>query len=156
MSQPQSYGAFRQDLESGIPCRGKLCPCRVRHTAKRKYTNTLHVCLLSFLIKWVGVNIKHNPLYGPCLVKKCLRTCAKYTDISSCASAKYHSDLCCLFVHKAVSLDFASGQWRPWSDYAVLMSTHNLFFWAEIRKKCIPYKPQFYYIKVGFNGVRII
>ena len=32
------------------------------------------------------------------------------------------------------------------------MSTHNLCFQAEIRK-CIPCKPQFYYIKVGFKGV---
>ena len=29
-------------------------------------------------------------------------------------------------------------------------------FWAEIRKKCIPCIPQFYYIKVGFKGVKII
>ena len=35
---------------------------------------------------------------------------------------------------------------------AVLTSTHNLCFWAEKRK--IMY--QFYYIKVGFKGVKII
>ena len=42
---------------------------------------------------------------------------------------------------------------------AVLMSTHHLGFWAEIRKKNVyPYKPQFDYIKVGFKGggVKII
>ena len=42
-------------------------------------------------------------------------------------------------------------------DEAVLTSTHNLCFWAEIRKiMYIPCKPQFYYIKVGFKGVKII
>ena len=30
-------------------------------------------------------------------------------------------------------------------------------FWTEIRKKYVyPYKPKFYYIKVGFKGVNII
>ena len=30
-------------------------------------------------------------------------------------------------------------------------------FWAEIRKKYVyPCKPQFYYVKVGFKGVKII
>ena len=30
-------------------------------------------------------------------------------------------------------------------------------FWAEIRKNIVhPSKPQFYYIKVGFEGVKII
>ena len=30
-------------------------------------------------------------------------------------------------------------------------------FWTEIRKNNVyPYKPQFYYIKVGFKGVNII
>ena len=33
------------------------------------------------------------------------------------------------------------------------MSTHNLCFEAKIRKKVYPCKPQFYYIKVGCNGV---
>ena len=34
---------------------------------------------------------------------------------------------------------------------------HNLWFWAEIRKiMYTPCKPQFYYIKVGFKGVKII
>ena len=33
------------------------------------------------------------------------------------------------------------------------MSTHNLCFRAKIRKICIPNKPKFYYIKVGW-GVR--
>ena len=36
--------------------------------------------------------------------------------------------------------------------------THNqnLCFWAEIRKKNVyPCKSQFYYIKVGFKGVKI-
>ena len=37
---------------------------------------------------------------------------------------------------------------------AVLTSTHNLCFWAEIRKNNVyPCKPQFYYIKVGFKGL---
>ena len=40
---------------------------------------------------------------------------------------------------------------------AVLTSTHNLWFWAEIRKiMYTPVKPQFYYINVGFKGVKII
>ena len=29
-------------------------------------------------------------------------------------------------------------------------------FWAEIRNNVYPCKPQFYYIKVGFKGVKII
>ena len=42
-------------------------------------------------------------------------------------------------------------------DEAVLTSTHNLCFRAEIRKNNVyPCKPQFYYIKVGFKGVKII
>ena len=37
---------------------------------------------------------------------------------------------------------------------AVLTRTHNLCFWAEIRKNSEhPCKPQFYCIKVGFEGV---
>ena len=40
---------------------------------------------------------------------------------------------------------------------AVLTSTHNLCFWEEIRKNNVyPCKPQFYYIKEGFKGVKII
>ena len=40
---------------------------------------------------------------------------------------------------------------------AVLTSSHNLCFWAEIKKNNVyPCKPQFYYIKVGFKGVKII
>ena len=42
-------------------------------------------------------------------------------------------------------------------DKAVLTNTHNLCFWAEIRKNNVySCKPQFYYIKVGFKGVKII
>ena len=38
-----------------------------------------------------------------------------------------------------------------------LTSTHNLCFWAEIRKIIYtPVNPQFYYVKVGFKGVKII
>ena len=41
----------------------------------------------------------------------------------------------------------------PHLDETVLTSTHNLYFWAEIRKNNVyPCKPQFNYIKVGFNG----
>ena len=29
-------------------------------------------------------------------------------------------------------------------------------FWIEIRKIMYPCKPQFYYIKVGFKGIKII
>ena len=40
---------------------------------------------------------------------------------------------------------------------AVLTSTDNLGFWAEIKKYNVyPCKPQFYYTKVGFKGVNII
>ena len=40
---------------------------------------------------------------------------------------------------------------------AVLTSTHNLCFFLKIRKLMyIPVKPQFYCIKVGFKGVKII
>ena len=40
---------------------------------------------------------------------------------------------------------------------AVLTSSHNLCFWAKIRKNNIyPCKPQFYYIKVGFKAFKII
>ena len=35
---------------------------------------------------------------------------------------------------------------------AVLTSTHNLCFRAKIRKYVYPFKPQFYYIKVGVRG----
>ena len=39
----------------------------------------------------------------------------------------------------------------------VLVSTQNVCFWAEIRKNSVYLcKPQFYYIKVGFKGVKII
>ena len=39
---------------------------------------------------------------------------------------------------------------------AVLTSTHNLCFRAKVRKNVYPCKPQFYYIKVGCQGVYII
>ena len=38
---------------------------------------------------------------------------------------------------------------------AVLTCTYNLCFRAKIRKNVYPYKPQFYYIKVGCKGVFI-
>ena len=38
----------------------------------------------------------------------------------------------------------------------VLVSTHNLCFWAEIKNNVYPCKPQFYYIKVEFKGAKII
>ena len=42
-------------------------------------------------------------------------------------------------------------------EYSLQTNTHNLCFWAEIRKNnAYPCKPQFYYIKVGFKGVKII
>ena len=42
-----------------------------------------------------------------------------------------------------------------WVTEAVLTSTHNLCFRAKIRKNVYPCKSQFYYIKVGCNGVLI-
>ena len=39
---------------------------------------------------------------------------------------------------------------------AVLMSTHNLFLSRNKKNNVYPCKPQFYYIKVGFKGVKII
>ena len=36
---------------------------------------------------------------------------------------------------------------------AVLMSTHNGCFGSKVRKKVYPCKPQFWYIKVGYEGV---
>ena len=38
---------------------------------------------------------------------------------------------------------------------AVLMSTHNLCFGSQIRKIGIPCNPQFYNVKVGYEGVYI-
>ena len=43
------------------------------------------------------------------------------------------------------------------SDEAVLTSTHNLCFLSRNKKNNVcPCKPQFYHIKVGFKGVKII
>ena len=42
---------------------------------------------------------------------------------------------------------------EPPHNEAVLTSTHNLCFGAKIKKKAIPCKPQFCYIKVGCKGV---
>ena len=39
---------------------------------------------------------------------------------------------------------------------AVLTSTHNLCFEQFKKNNVYPCKPQFYYIKVGFKGVKII
>ena len=40
---------------------------------------------------------------------------------------------------------------------AVLTSTHNQCFWTEIKKNNVyPCKPQLYYIKVGFKGVKTL
>ena len=39
---------------------------------------------------------------------------------------------------------------------AVLRSTHNLSFGTKIRRIGIPYKPQFCYIKVGYEGVNFL
>ena len=37
------------------------------------------------------------------------------------------------------------------------MSAHNLFFFSRNKKNNVyPCKPQFYYIKVGFKGVKIL
>ena len=36
------------------------------------------------------------------------------------------------------------------------MSTHNLFLSRNKKNNVYPYKPQFYYKKVGFKGVKII
>ena len=38
---------------------------------------------------------------------------------------------------------------------AVLTSTHNLCFRAKIRKQCLPFTSQFYYIKVGTVGAHL-
>ena len=35
------------------------------------------------------------------------------------------------------------------------MRTHNLCFGSKIRKICIPFKPQFYNINVGYTGIYI-
>ena len=64
----------------------------------------------------------------------------------------------CLFKYTE---NFITEKWKfsdkNGSNEAVLGSTHNLYFWAEIRKNNVYlFKPQFYYIKVGFKGVRII
>ena len=51
-------------------------------------------------------------------------------------------------------------RWGGSNEYPQSMflsrNTHNLCFWAEIRKKVYPCNPQFYYIKVGFKGVNIV
>ena len=39
---------------------------------------------------------------------------------------------------------------------AVLTSAHNLFLSRNKKNNMYPCKPQFYYIKVGFKGVKII
>ena len=39
---------------------------------------------------------------------------------------------------------------------AVLTSTHNLCFEQKYENNVYPCKPQFYYIKVGFKGVKIL
>ena len=42
-------------------------------------------------------------------------------------------------------------------DEAVLTSTHNLCFLSRNKKNNVfPCKPQFYYMKVGFKGVKIV
>ena len=38
---------------------------------------------------------------------------------------------------------------------AILTSTHNVCYGSKIRKIAYPCIPQFYYIKVGYNGVYI-
>ena len=51
--------------------------------------------------------------------KKCLRElwCAKYTDsYSSNAFAKFQPGICSPLIHSIMSIDYASGQRRPWSD----------------------------------------
>ena len=44
---------------------------------------------------------------------------------------------------------------RGGSDEVVLMSTHNLFLSRNKKIRYIPCKPQFYYIKVGFKGLKL-
>ena len=39
---------------------------------------------------------------------------------------------------------------------AVLTSTHNLFLIRNKKNNVYPCKPQFYYVKVGFKGVKLI
>ena len=43
-----------------------------------------------------------------------------------------------------------------YSGEAVLTSTHNLCFTAKKKNNVYPCKPQFYSLKVGFKGVKII
>ena len=45
---------------------------------------------------------------------------------------------------------------RCGSNEAVLTSTHTMFLSSNKKNNVYPWKPQFYYIKVGFKGVKII
>ena len=56
-----------------------------------------------------------------------------------------------LFLLKTLIVDTCKN--RPTG--AVLTSTHNLCIRAKIRKMCKPFKPQFFYAKVGCYGVYI-
>ena len=68
------------------------------------------------------------------------------------------SDKKLLYFHiSAQNIDCGYSLEPPRPAEAVLTSTHNLCFLSRNRKNDVyPCKPQFYYIKVGFKGVKII
>ena len=77
----------------------------------------------------------------------------QYTAIfHGCKNDNYQMKNSDIFLIFAQNIDFGY-----MLEQAVLTSTHNLCFRANIRRKNeYPCKPQFYYIKVGCKGVYII
>ena len=66
-----------------------------------------------------------------------------------------YSDKKFWFHFSAQNIDCAYSSEPPYRGGSI--AYHNVCFWPDHKKNNVyPCKPQFYYIKVGFNGVKII
>ena len=83
-------------------------------------------------------------IIGPYRVKKCLRTFAKCTEIQR--MRKVSSDVRSPFIHSAVSDDYISGQWRPWSDCADVRADLDLRCLSHARRHVFAWQDQLQFI----------
>ena len=94
--------------------------------------------------------------FWSCQTKKCIRTCAKMRRFRSCA--KYHSGLCSLFVHSAVSKLILLADREVPDQTARMLSAYvrRHIFAAQIITKTCLYNFDPLKLHLGFTGVYII
>ena len=102
--------------------------------------------------KWEIIHFDNEMLGSYHNTKTCL---FKYIENFSNKNWKLSNKIFDIFHISAQNIDFEYSLNRLAG--VVLTRTHILCVWAEIRKNNVnPCKPQFYYIKVEFKGVKII